>query len=273
MQAGHRASMHMHGDFTPPFPNNILSFLHSSQAQWGEGERQRGMATARPGKRGFETQLGNMIKYIYIYIYIFNSMYNLCIWFCMIKYWETKTNFVQRPAAGNWKRKQKRKFWLNGGVPLHSEIETGKEIHKSKTIATSFLLHNMISKWRGTPLSNTVIKIQAGSSPTMISEWDVTPSPPLTGLPKWSPWTSFTKVTKIDFYFLPICHTWLLPMSPRWDCLNFYTNMSAPLFFGSLRFGGKRKEGGKREIFTCHNFAPFYMTGIFVDVFILSNLG
>ncbi len=47
-------------------------------------------------------------------------------------------------------------------------------------------------------------------------------------LPMWPPWTSFTKVTKIDFSFLPICPTWLLPMCPRWDCLKIFTNMSAP---------------------------------------------
>ncbi len=37
----------------------------------------------------------------------------------------------------------------------------------------------------------------------------------------WPPWTSFTKVTKLDFYFLPICPTLFLPMCPRWDCLIF----------------------------------------------------
>ncbi len=61
------------------------------------------------------------------------------------------------------------------GVPLHSEIETRKNIHKSKTIGTSFLLHNMISKRRGPPSLDRVTKIQGGSSPTMISESGVTP--------------------------------------------------------------------------------------------------
>ena len=64
--------------------------------------------------------------------------------------------------SGRWTSLYFNHGFGEGGVPLHFEIivrdETGKEIRKSKTIATTFPLHNMISKWRGTsPFNNNFL--------------------------------------------------------------------------------------------------------------------
>ncbi len=76
-------------------------------------------------------------------------------------------------------------------------------------------------------------------------------------LPMWPNWTPFTKVTEIDFSFLLICPTWLLPMCPRWDCRNFFTNMSASRL--NHMWGDRRSPFSEGKKNHSHHGGHFYV--------------